>query len=357
MFLPLEKIVQTLRKGGLVVFPTDTVYGLLVDATNEQAVKKLIQFKDRVPGKAISVFVSDFDMMKNSVEIGNNESFIQELLPGPYTIILPAKHATSKLLESEKGTLGIRIPRYEHITKLVKAFKKPVTATSANLSGDSPHYSISSLLKSLSKQKQQLIDLIIDGGELPRNKPSTVIDLTMPEVTILRHGEKSYLGGVEGAISTSSPEETKSIAKHLAEKLCGNVTDKPLIFIIEGELGAGKTVFVKGIGEYFGLHDIISPTFVVYYEYGIRKNPWKKFIHFDLYNIQEDEEFVHLGIKQYVEKGNILCFEWGEKAGKIYDELKKKGEIVRVKIAYEEEGRKITIESQKLKVFFGTFEF
>lgn len=346
MVLSLEKIVQTLYEGGLVVFPTDTVYGLLVDATNERAVKKLIQFKDRVPGKAISVFVSDFDMMKNSVEIGNNETFIQELLPGPYTIVLPAKHTTSKLLESEKGTLGIRIPQYEYITKLVKAFKKPVTATSANLSGDSPHYSISSLLKSLSKQKQQLIDLIIDGGELPRNKPSTVIDLTMPEVTILRHGDALP----EKTFSTSSPEETKSIAKHLAEKLCGNVTDKPLIFIIEGELGAGKTVFVKGIGEYFGLHDIISPTFVVYYEYDIRKNPWKKFIHFDLYNIQEDEEFAHLGIEKYVEKGNILCFEWGEKAGKIHDELKEKGGVVHVKIAYEEEGRKITIESQNSKL-------
>ncbi len=338
MVLPLEKTATVLKDGGLVVFPTDTVYGLLVDATNERAVKKLIQFKDRIPGKAISVFVSDFGMMKNYVETGEYESFIQELLPGPYTVVLPSKHAASKLLESEKETLGIRIPRYEYITELVKIFKKPLTATSANLSGDSPHYSIPSLMKSLSKQKQQLIDLIIDAGELPRNKPSTVIDLTTPSVTILRQGGAYY---TRGKHFTSSPEETKSIAKHFAETLCNRFTDKPLIFIIEGELGAGKTVFVKGIGEYFGLHDIISSTFVVYYEYDIQKNPWKKFIHFDLYNIQEDEEFSHLGIERYLEKGNILCFEWGEKAGKIYDALKKKGNVIQVKILYEEEGRRI----------------
>lgn len=322
----MKTALQVLRDGGLIVVPTDTVYGLLVDATNEKAVKTLIEFKSRPPGKAISVFVSDFSMMKQYVEVKPKEqAILNELLPGPFTVVLKSKHKTSKLLESEKGTLGIRIPDNNFILKLVHQFGKPLTATSANMSGRFPHYQIDTLLKEIPKLKQSLIDLVIDRGKLPHNKPSTVIDLTTSTVKTLRQGDIVQTA-TESFISTSV-EQTKKIGKYLLQKYKKGITTKPLIFIMEGELGVGKTVMVKGIAESLGIKNIVSPTFVVYYEYD-------NFIHFDLYNIQDPDEFKYLGIRKYLRKGNILCFEWGEKTGEIIKLLKSKAKIVYINMKY-----------------------
>lgn len=323
----LKETLRVLRTGGLIVFPSDTVYGLLCDATNDKAVKKLIEFKNRPPGKAISVF-SDFSLLEKLVGITEKqEKLIKEILPGAFTIILPSKHKTSKLLESEKGTLGIRIPTYQLINQLIQNYKQPVTATSANLASKPAHYSVETLLAELSEKQKQLIDLIIDYGTLPRNKPSTVVDLTQPDIKILRQGDVNF--SKTKTFLSKSADETKNIAKKIfKEKLNNN--NKPLIYIIEGEMGVGKTIFVKGIGESLGIDNIVSPTFVVYYEYG-------NFYHFDLYQIENREEFKHLGIKKYLKPGNILCFEWGEKAGEIIDLLKSKGKVVYVKMSYVNE--------------------
>ena len=127
-----------------------------------------------------------------------------------------------------------------------------------------------------------------------------------------------------------------------------NDISRPLIFIIEGEMGVGKTIFVKGLGESLGIKNIISPTFVIYYEYDINKskiqNPKSKMVHVDLYNIQDKQEYKHLGLVNYLKPGYILCFEWGEKAGEIINLLKSKGEIIHIKMDYlNENERKITI--------------
>lgn len=345
----LNECLKLLYEGGLIVSPSDTVYGLLVDAENEKAVKKLIDFKRRPPGKAISVFVSDFGMMDRYAEFGSKRQILSKLLPGPFTVILPSKKKTSTLLESEIGTLGLRIPDHDFIIELVKKFGRAVTATSANLSGLSPHYSADTLIKQLSAEKKKLIDLIIDSGILPRNKPSTVIDLTEPKIKIVRHGDILFKD--TSTFISNSPKQTKKIAQYIFKKNSNELNDKPLIFIIEGELGVGKTVFVKGIGELLGIKNIVSPTFVVYYEYSVPNHPAggifnNKLIHIDLYNIKEPQEFKYLGLDKYLEAKNILCFEWGEKAGEIINRLKKKCEIVYVKMSYvNEKQRKITIKN------------
>jgi len=343
-----EQINQTIKiinRGGLVIFPSDTVYGAIVDATNTQAVKKLIQFKARPPGKAISVFVRDFKMLNQLVEVNDRQNrTLKEILPGPFTVILKSKHKAVKLLESEKGNLGIRIPINRLIGKLIAKLGKSITATSANLSGYPPHYSIESLMKRLPLQKKQLIDFIVDVGKLPRNKPSTVIDLTEPLLKILRQGDIKLI--TTGKYLSQSPEQTKKISQFVLEKYISNLKTEPLIIFIKGDLGVGKTIFVKGIGEGLGVTNIISPSYVIYYEYPIKVQSFNRLVHVDLYNIEEKEEFKHLGLGKYFHEGNIICFEWGEKAGEIYNKLKKIGEVVFVEMKYvSEREREIIIRN------------
>ncbi len=339
----LQKTLQVLKNGGLVVFPSDTVYGLLVDAANEQAVTKLIKFKNRPAGKAISVFVADFKMLSYIVKVDKQtENRLRQILPGPFTIVLRSKGRVDRQLESEKNTLGVRMPDYHLVQALVKQFGKPLTATSANLSSQSPHHSVNSFLNQVSDKKKKLIDLIIDAGQLPRNKPSTVIDLTKAKVKIIRQGEISFLN--RQSFISKSPQQTKKIAKSALKKMLQAThfrLNRPLVFIIEGELGVGKTVFVKGVGEAVGVTNIISPTFVIYYEYDLAHSrrprttaSGKRLIHVDLYNLQDEAEFAHLGLEKYLQPGNIFCFEWGEKTGKILNMLSKKGEIIYINMKY-----------------------
>jgi L-threonylcarbamoyladenylate synthase len=341
----IKQVMEVLANGGLVVFPSDTVYGLLVDGTQEEAVDKLIAFKNRPPGKAISVFVSDLQMANEYVEIGTNLPLLNKILPGPFTIVLPSKHTVSQKLESEKSTLGVRIPEYEYITELMREYKKPVTATSANLGGKSPHYSVESLLNQLPDGKKELIDLIVDAGKLPHNKPSTVMDLTTHEMKILRKGD--ILMKDHSEFMTSTPTQTKKVAQYLIQKEIRASKGEPIIIILKGDLGAGKTIFTKGIAEFFGVHNIISPTYVIYYEYDIAMERYKRFIHADLYNIQEPEEFGDLHLDEYLKEKTVMCIEWGEKLGEIYDSFKGKARIVFIELFYSpdsEKERQISIQ-------------
>jgi len=347
----IELTVKVLNQGGLMVFPSDTVYGLLVDAYNNEAIKKLITFKSRPPGKPISVFV-DWSFIDDLVELSDKQKeLLKNILPGPFTIILKSKGKVSNLLESEKKTLGIRIPDYQPINQLIKKINKPITATSANLSSYSPHYSVESLLKQLSEDKKKLIDLVVDAGKLPRNKPSTVINLVEEKIKIVRQGDIVF-SQVNKYIS-KSPNETKKIAGFILNKILEKSSfKKPLIFIIEGEMGVGKTIFVKGMAESLGINNVISPSFVVMYEYNIDKSKItlrfggqklkiKKLIHLDLYNVEEKEEFEYLKIDQYLAPGNLLAIEWGERLGEVFDLLKEKGEVVYVKMRYEGEKERV----------------
>jgi L-threonylcarbamoyladenylate synthase len=342
----INQTIETLKNGGLVVFPSDTVYGLLVDATNEKAVEKLIAFKNRPPGKAISVFITE-EMLYEQVEVTDkSKSLLAHLLPGPFTVILPSKHKISKKLESEKGTLGVRIPEYKLVNELVKALGKPITATSANLGGKSPHYSIESLLNQLPQKKQELIDLMVDLGKLPHNKPSTVIDLTKANIQILRQGD-ILLSDAE-TFHSKTPIQTRKLGSYLIEKISKSQHGKPIVVILIGDLGAGKTMFTKGIAEYLKVENIISPTFVVYYEYDIPnsqksevKRLTSKLVHVDLYNLEDTEEFDYLGLEEYLKPGNIMVVEWGEKLGNLYEKFKEKAEVVIVKIEYDGESERV----------------
>lgn len=351
-----DKIIQTLEQGGLVVHPSDTVYGLLCDATNPEAVKKLFDFKERPAGKPVSIFVSDLDMAKDYVVIDKKtEDRLKEFIPGPYTIVLPSKHKVVKGLESEKGTLGIRIPKYPAILELVKKFGKPVTATSANVSSQQPNYSLDTFKVRVGDGRTKLATLMVDGGKLPYNKPSTVIDFTTEDLKVLRQGDikasSSTLPACRQARYLSKSEtSTKKIAGDILKEVLNQNQDKSIVFILKGELGAGKTIFAKGLGETLGIERIISPTYVIFYEYPVVSSVIPAnagiltFVHVDLFNVGDKDEFKHLGLEKYFKAGNIICIEWGEKAGEIIDELKEKVKLVYVDIKHKsEEEREIKL--------------
>ncbi len=330
----IDHISAVIKAGGLVVMPSDTVYGLCVDARSENAVQKLISFKKRPAGKPISVFVGSKERASKYVKIDQTQqSLLDRLAPGPYTFVLPSSHALQKELESEDGTLGVRIPDYSLVNELVDSLNFPITATSANMAGTPPHYSVESLLKSLSEKKRNEIDLIVDAGKLPYNKPSTVIDLSGEQVSILRSGTDP----VSETLSSESAQRTQEIAVTLLNTAIRRANGKPIIIILQGELGAGKTAFVKGIGEKLGISNIVSPTYVVCYEYEAKSSQVKLFHHCDFYNIKDGDELNFLGINEMLKPNTLVAIEWGEKSGPIFELLREKALVVVVNIKYKTE--------------------
>lgn len=335
----IKKAAEVIKKGGLVVFPSDTVYILAVDPTNQAATDKLLAFKNRWAGKAISIAVFDKKMAEEYVVLNeNSKSIYNNLLPGPFTIVSEGKHKVAKGIEAESGTLGIRIPDNKWIMELVREVGGPVTATSANLSGRTPHYSLTSFKKTLSKKKMEMIDLFVDGGKLPRNKPSTVIDATEPEIKILRRGD--LITGTSETLISKSEKETEKIAEFMLKKILKSSKHdpiKPVVFGLSGDLGCGKTVFSRKVGHMLGVKEkITSPTFVIYNEYKLVGNKdIKKFVHFDLYRLGAKYEYEEIKFLDQFEIGTVACVEWVENMGSEYmNKLKKISHYVPVNFKY-----------------------
>ena len=123
---------------------------------------------------------------------------------------------------------------------------------------------------------------------------------------------------------------------------------KPVVFIVEGEMGAGKTVFAQGLGAFLGVEHIVSPTYVIYYEYPVKTSTVKTFLHADLYNIEEGEEFDHLGLENYFTKQTMICIEWGNRIGPLFERMNKMCQVVLVTIAYQtEKKRMLTVKDLK----------
>lgn len=334
----LHQTAKVIRAGGLVVFPSDTVYILAVDPTSKKGVKKLLEFKNRWTGKAISIAVLDKQMAMEYVKLNENgKSIYTNLLPGPFTVINKGKAKVVKGIEAENGTLGIRIPDNKYIRDLIKILKKPITATSANLSGRRPNYSVASFLKPLSNKKREMIDLIIDAGKLPKNKPSTVIDATESELKILRRGD--LIAKNSKSLISNSEKETEKIAEFLLEKnLKNNFKDKkPIVFLLSGDLGCGKTVFSRKIGHLLGVKEkITSPTFVIYNEYKLNnKNKINIFLHMDLYKITTEKDLEEIKFLDLFSKNIISCVEWPENmGGEILEKLKKQTNLILINFEY-----------------------
>lgn len=184
----IAKAAEILKNGGLVVCPTETVYIFAVDAASDEAIKKVYEIKGRDFNKPIHVVTADWAMINELCYTNEiSQKLYQEFLPGPLTIVLNKKPHVSDILTGGLSTLGVRIPKNPITRALSKMVDFPYTATSANKSGGKNPYTIEEALSGLSENKKDLIDLILDVGQLPATPPSTIVDCSL-RPKILREG-------------------------------------------------------------------------------------------------------------------------------------------------------------------------
>jgi len=180
----LKAALFYLEKGKTIVFPTDTVYGLLADVANKEAVDKIFKIKKRTTKKPVPIFIKDIEMAKKFTKIDKEqEEFLKLVWPGRVTIVL--KRKKRKLYGVAPDTIALRIPDYEAVNFLLEKLNLPLVGTSANISGKLASGNIKEILNQFKGKKYQP-DLVIDAGNLPKRKPSTVLDLTVWPPSILR---------------------------------------------------------------------------------------------------------------------------------------------------------------------------
>jgi len=169
-----------IRKNGIVIYPTETVYGIGANIFSNVAIEKVFAIKKRDKDKPVSVAVSDLGMMEDIVYLGVKEKrFIDMFLPGPVTVVLKKKDKIPDILTSGSELVGIRFPAHDTTIKLIQLAGVPITSTSANISGEAPPKRVA--------QIKIAVDYIIDGGDCS-GEPSTVVDLVNGK--ILRKGAK-----------------------------------------------------------------------------------------------------------------------------------------------------------------------
>ena len=181
----IEKAVQVLKSGGVVASPTDTVYGLLADVQNPQAIAKIFQIKERDSSKPLGIFVKGLDMAKEVAVIsGTQEEYLRGVWPGKVTAVLEQKGDLPKELGIE-NTIGVRIPDYPLLTEIIEKLGNSVVQTSANIAGEKPLGSADEI-REVFGDREYAPDILLDAGVLPSSKPSKVIDITGNEQKILR---------------------------------------------------------------------------------------------------------------------------------------------------------------------------
>lgn len=165
----IGKAVSILHRDGIVIYPTDTIYGLGGDAFSEEAILKVYEAKKRPLSNPISIAVCDTDMIHGVARVDEYaSSFIDRFLPGPVTVVVPARTCLPGMLTGGTGMIGIRFPDHPLALELISSFDSPITATSANVTGAKDPVT--------PEECRVPHDFLIDAGRLP-GIPSTVVDL------------------------------------------------------------------------------------------------------------------------------------------------------------------------------------
>jgi L-threonylcarbamoyladenylate synthase len=184
----ISAAIETLRSGGVVAFPTDTLYGLAVDPRNDRAIDRLFTLKGRDARVAVPLIAADFDQAKLAGDFGPRESRLARAFwPGPLSIVIPPSAAIARAALGSEQTVAIRVPAHPVARQLAAAFGFCVTATSANPTGAAPATSADEVARTLPS-----VDLLLDGGNAPGGAPSTLVGFTADGPVLLRAGAVAW---------------------------------------------------------------------------------------------------------------------------------------------------------------------
>ena len=181
----LLQAITILRNGGVVAYPTDTLYGLAVDPRSTSAVDRLFQVKGREPGRAVPLIAATIEQASAAAIFDERAQRLADAYwPGPLSIVLSARDVLRPEILAADGSVAIRVPAHPVAQALAAGFGFCVTATSANLSGDPPPASPVVVARTLGNR----IDLLLDEGESPGGPPSTIVDLRSAAPRLVREG-------------------------------------------------------------------------------------------------------------------------------------------------------------------------
>ena len=185
----IQQVVDVLKKGGIIIYPTDTIYGMGCDISNSKAIEKICKSRGIKPEKAnFSIICYDLSHISDFTRQIDNETFrvIKKALPGPFTFIFNANKNVPKLLSSNKKTVGIRVPDNTIAREIVKMLGNPIISTSIHDDDEIIEYSTDPEL--IHEKYKDIVDLVIDGG-YGDNEPSTIVDCSVGDFEILRQGK------------------------------------------------------------------------------------------------------------------------------------------------------------------------
>src|SRR5690554_5081125 len=184
----IQQVVEALKNGGIIIYPTDTIYGMGCDITNQKAIERVCQIKGVKPQKQNFSFICyDLSNIADYTRAIGTPVFkmTKKALPGPFTFILNANNNVPRLLNNKKKTVGIRVPDHSIPRTLVKELGQPILTTSIKDDDDVIEYSTDPEL--IYEKYKDLVDIVIDGG-YGNNVASTIVDCTGEEIEIVREG-------------------------------------------------------------------------------------------------------------------------------------------------------------------------
>lgn len=184
----INTTTKILKSGGVIIYPTDTIYGIGGNAFNEDAIEKVMKIKERDREKPLLVFVKDIKSARRIACIDSKvEKILENIWPGPVTVVLRKKDIVPCYLTGNRETIAVRIPKNKFILKLLEKVDFPIIATSANISGEKNLFNSDKIIKKFSKMKINP-DLFINSGNIQNTLASTIIDLTSNIPKIIRMG-------------------------------------------------------------------------------------------------------------------------------------------------------------------------
>lgn len=193
----IQRAVEVLEKGGLIAYPTDTVYGLGCDLMNKNAIERLYQVKGMQKNKNLAFICHDLsDIAKYAVVDNSTYRLLRHHLPGPYCFILQATREVPKMVLTKTKTVGIRVPNHPVIIALTQALGRPIISTTAARPGEDAMVDPTEI-----RDEFKGLDLVLDGGA-GGTLPTTVVDLSEGQIVVVREGAGSLEGLVEAPVAS-----------------------------------------------------------------------------------------------------------------------------------------------------------